>query len=240
MSTYDGRREEIIDDLRKAGVALSRPGLKWRLRVKRLADIILATLGLLLTGPLILVLAWLVKRTSPGPAFFVQERLGQYGKVFRLYKLRTMVEGAERMGPGLSLLPNDPRITPLGRFLRATSLDELPQLWNVLRGDMSLVGPRPLPVRYLERFNSRQLRRLLMPQGITGWAQARGRNVASWPERLGMDLQYVEHWSLVLDARLLFETIGKVLARKGIAGADGFVPELTAQKEDSDASTASL
>lgn len=231
MCEEEKRREDIIEELTRMGAERNSPGLRWRLAVKRLLDVVFAVLGLVLSGPLILVLAWLVKRTSPGPAFFVQERLGRYGKVFKLYKLRTMVEGAENMGPGLSLLPNDPRITRLGRFLRATSLDELPQLWNVLRGDMSLVGPRPLPVRYLQRFNERQRMRLLMPQGITGWAQARGRNVVSWPERLEMDVRYVEHWSLSLDARLLLETVCNVLARRGIAASDGSVPELPPQTD---------
>ncbi|MCX7597343.1 MAG: sugar transferase [Armatimonadetes bacterium] len=232
MSDSGEQRNLIVEELAAQATRTSRPGLRWRLGVKRLVDIVAAAAGLTLTGPLILLLAWLVKRTSPGPAFFVQERLGRYGKVFRLYKLRTMVEGAEQIGPGLSLLPDDPRITPLGRFLRATSLDELPQLWNVLRGDMSLVGPRPLPVRYLDRFNSRQRMRLLMPQGITGWAQARGRNVVAWPERLEMDVRYVEQWSLLLDARLLLETLWNVLARRGIASSDGSVPELPPQPEE--------
>lgn len=197
----------------------------WGLRVKRAADFLVAFVLLLLLWPLLLLLMGLVKLTSRGPALFRQQRLGQNGKPFWLLKLRTMVEGAEQMGAGLAIEANDPRITPIGKILRTTSLDELPQLWNVLRGEMSLVGPRPLPVRYLERFNSRQRKRLVMPQGITGWAQIKGRNVVSWPERLEMDVWYVEHWSLGLDVRILVETLWAVFTSRGVAAADGTIKE---------------
>ncbi len=193
--------------------------------LKRLADVCLSAAGLAVAAPAIALLLLLVRLTSPGPALFRQKRLGRKGRAFDLLKLRTMVHGAEQMGLGLGIEAADSRVTPLGRVLRATSLDELPQLWNVLRGDMSLVGPRPLPVRYLERFDERQKMRLLVPQGITGWAQVRGRNIASWDERLEMDVWYVEHWSLWLDLRILLETAWSVLARRGIAGADGSVAE---------------
>ncbi|MBC7286441.1 MAG: sugar transferase [Armatimonadetes bacterium] len=207
------------------------PRRRWALAVKRAADVVLAAIGLLLTGPLILALAWLVKRDDPGPAFFVQERLGKDGRIFKMYKLRTMVVGAEQMGAGLGIEHEDPRITPVGRWLRALSLDELPQLWNILRGDMSFVGPRPLPVRYLERWNAQQRLRLLMPQGITGWAQVRGRNELSWPVRFEMDVWYVKNWSLWLDLRIFASTIWAVLKREGISGADGRVPEFMGEEQ---------
>ncbi|MCD6351473.1 MAG: sugar transferase [Armatimonadetes bacterium] len=196
------------------------------LAVKRAADVLLAVTGLVLLGPLILFLALLVKLTSPGPAIFRQRRLGQYGKPFVMYKLRTMVDGAEGKGAGLAIEENDSRITRFGRFLRNTSLDELPQLWNILRGDMSFVGPRPLFEVYLDRWTQRQKKRLLMPQGLTGWAQTRGRNDVPWDERLEMDVWYVENWSLLLDVRILLETFSAVIARRGVFARDGKVPEL--------------
>jgi lipopolysaccharide/colanic/teichoic acid biosynthesis glycosyltransferase len=200
-------------------------GLRIGLAVKRAVDFVVALGGSLLFGPLMLVLAWLVRRDSPGPALFRQERLGQHGNVFRLLKLRTMVVGAEKAGAGLGIEQGDQRITRVGEWLRASSLDELPQLWNVLRGDMSLVGPRPLPVAYLERWNERQRMRLLVPQGITGWSQLVARNDAPWPDRLELDVSYVENWSLWLDLRVFLATIWAVLARRGISASDGSVQE---------------
>jgi lipopolysaccharide/colanic/teichoic acid biosynthesis glycosyltransferase len=201
------------------------------LGVKRGADVVASAILLAVLWPLLAILMLLIRLTSPGPAIFRQDRLGRRGRPFSLLKLRTMVHGAESMGAGLAITSGDRRITRLGKLLRATSLDELPQLWNVLRGEMSLVGPRPLPVRYLHRFNDRQRLRFTMPQGITGWAQARGRNVASWPERLEMDVWYVEHWSLLLDVRILAETVLAVVARRGVSAEDGSVKEF--QPDDS-------
>ena len=202
-----------------------------RLGVKRWADAVAAALLLIVLTPLLAILMLLIRLTSPGPAIFRQDRLGRGGRPFSLLKLRTMVQGAENLGAGLAIASGDRRITRLGKFLRATSLDELPQFWLVVRGEMSLVGPRPLPMRYLHRFNDRQRPRLTMPQGITGWAQARGRNVASWPERLEMDVWYVEHWSLLLDVRILAETVLAVVARRGVSAEDGSVKEF--QPDDS-------
>ena len=195
--------------------------------VKRIVDIVLALVGLALMGPLILLLAVLVKRGSPGPGFFVQERLGRAGRIFRMAKLRTMEADAEREGAGLGIETDDPRITGIGRILRNTSLDEFPQLWNVLKGDMSFVGPRPLPVSYLARWNDRQRLRLLMPQGITGWSQWIARNDAPWPDRLELDAWYVENWSLWLDLRIFVGTLLSVLLRRGVTTADGSVQEFT-------------
>ena len=197
------------------------------LLLKRVVDIVLALVGLVLMGPLILLLVVLVKRSSPGPGFFVQERLGRSGRIFRMAKLRTMVADAETKGAGLGIETDDPRITGIGRILRNTSLDEFPQLWNVLKGDMSFVGPRPLPVSYLARWNDRQRLRLLMPQGITGWSQWIARNDAPWPERLELDAWYVEHWSLWLDVRIFVGTLMSVLLRRGVTTADGSVQEFT-------------
>ena len=197
------------------------------LLVKRVVDIVLALVGLVLMGPLILLLVVLVKRSSPGPGFFVQERLGRSGRIFRMAKLRTMVADAETKGAGLGIETDDPRITRIGRVLRKTSLDEFPQLWNVLKGDMSFVGPRPLPVNYLDRWNDRQRMRLLMPQGITGWSQWIARNDAPWPERLELDSWYVENWSLWLDFRVFVGTLLSVLLRRGVTTADGSVREFT-------------
>ncbi len=209
----------------------SRESSRLALLAKRVVDVAASAAGLAVLCPLLALLMLLVRLTSSGPALFKQKRLGTHGKPFDLLKLRTMVQDAEKLGAGLAIAAGDARITRLGRFLRATSLDELPQLWNVVRGEMSLVGPRPLPVRYLDRFNDRQKMRLLMPQGITGWAQATGRNVASWDDRLAMDVWYVEHWSLGLDARILAETIWNVVARKDIAAGDGSVAEFNPQSE---------
>lgn len=208
---------------------MRRPGIA----VKRGVDVVLGVIGLLLAGPLILVLALLVWIDSRGPALFVQERLARAGKRFRMYKLRTMVQDAAAQGAGLAIEADDPRITRLGKLLRATSLDELPQLWNVLRGDMSFVGPRPLPVAYLERWSERQRKRLLMPQGITGWSQLIARNDAPWPERLELDVWYVENWSLWLDLRIFFATIWGVLARRGISASDGSVQEFMGSERSS-------
>jgi len=203
------------------GVSHGRAGLA----MKRALDIVGAGIGLLVCGPLLLLLAWAVRRDSPGPAFFAQQRLGRGGRPFPMHKLRTMAVGTENRGAGLGIETDDPRITRTGRWLRATSLDELPQLWNILRGDMSFIGPRALPTRYLERWNDRQRLRLSLPQGITGWAQVLGRNELPWPERFELDVWYIEHWSLGLDVKIALMTIGAVLARRGIAGSDGTVAE---------------
>lgn len=217
----------IDERLLKEGIGqgLDLRARRWGLLVKRALDVVGAIIGLLLCWPLLLVLAILIRRDSPGPVIFKQRRIGRGGRMFDLYKLRTMVVGAENIGPGLAIEPNDARITPIGRWLRSTSLDELPQLWNILRGDMSFVGPRPLPAPYFERWTDRQKMRLLMPQGLTGWAQIQGRNDITWEERFEMDVWYVENWSLWLDVKIFVLTVGAVLSRRGIAGKDGRVTE---------------
>jgi sugar transferase EpsL len=183
--------------------------------MKRCFDICCALAGVLLLAPLLLLLALLVRVRLGAPVIFRQERPGLHGRPFLLYKFRTMTD---RRGPRGELLPDRERLTPFGLFLRSSSLDELPELFNVLRGEMSLVGPRPLLMEYLERYTPRQARRHEVRPGITGWAQINGRNAVGWQERFELDVWYVEHHSLRLDIRILFLTVAKVFRREGISG----------------------
>jgi len=185
-----------------------------QLRIKRLIDVVGAAAGLALTGPAMAVAAVAVRVSMGAPVFFRQERPGLGGRPFRLWKFRTM---SDARGPDGQLLPDEQRLTAVGQFIRSTSLDELPQLLNVLKGEMSLVGPRPLLMRYLPRYNARQARRHDMKPGITGLTAVRGRNALTWAEKFEFDVQYVEQWSLALDARILLETVGKVLNRGGVS-----------------------
>jgi len=186
--------------------------------LKRTIDIIISLSLIILSSPLWLVIAILVKVTSTGEVIFQQRRLGQYGKTFYMLKFRTMVSGAEKMGSGMFLEENDSRVTPLGKWLRKTSLDELPQLINVLKGDMSMVGPRPAPLHHLAKYNERQRDRLKMKPGITGWAQIKGRNEIYWPERIEYDLWYLKHQSFYWDMFIIFYTFIMMFFRKGIQG----------------------
>ncbi|SEI87721.1 Sugar transferase involved in LPS biosynthesis (colanic, teichoic acid) [Azotobacter beijerinckii] len=181
--------------------------------LKRLFDLLAAALGLLLLAPLLLALAWLVRRRIGAPVLFRQLRPGLHGRPFALLKFRSMREALDERGRPL---PDAERLTPFGRFLRATSLDELPELWNVLRGDMSLVGPRPLLIEYLPLYTPEQARRHAVRPGITGWAQVNGRNALSWEEKFRLDVWYVDHRSLRLDLHILLLTLKRVLAREGI------------------------
>lgn len=185
-----------------------------QLRIKRLIDVVGAAAGLALTGPAMAVAAVAVRVSMGAPVFFRQERPGLGGRPFRLWKFRTM---SDARGPDGQLLPDEQRLTAVGQFIRSTSLDELPQLLNVLKGEMSLVGPRPLLMRYLPRYNARQAKRHDMKPGITGLTAVRGRNALTWAEKFEFDVQYVEQWSLALDARILLETVGKVLNRGGVS-----------------------
>ena len=180
-----------------------------------------AALGLLLCAPLLAVLALLVRLRMGRPVLFRQLRPGRDGVPFEILKLRTMRDGTG---------PDALRLTPLGRWLRATSLDELPELVNVLRGEMSFVGPRPLLVQYLDRYTPAQQRRHTMTPGITGWAQVNGRNAQSWDDRFALDLWYVDHWSLLLDLRILARTVSIVARRHGIhAPGSPTMPEFQGQ-----------
>lgn len=181
--------------------------------VKRLLDIIIAAAALVLLLPVLLLLAWQIRRKLGTPVLFRQVRPGRGGIPFVMYKFRTMRDAADENGRPL---PDAERLTPFGRKLRAASLDELPELWNVLKGDMSLVGPRPLLVEYLPLYNAEQRRRHLVRPGITGWAQVNGRNAIPWPEKFRLDVWYVENRSLLLDIKILFLTVKKVLDRSGI------------------------
>ena len=174
--------------------------------LNRAADVVVAGSALIVASPVLALAALAVKLTSPGPALFRQTRVGKNGYDFELLKLRTMVVGAETQGAGLAVNRGDPRITPVGRLLRRLSLDELPQLWNVLRGDMSIIGPRPTLRYQVERYTQRQRRRLEVRPGITGWAQVHGRAKVPWEERIELDVWYVEHRSLSLDLRILAKT----------------------------------
>lgn len=190
--------------------------------IKRGFDILVSFLALILLSPL-LALLWVLIRVNLGrTVLFVQDRPGQNGRLFPLIKFRTMTDG--RDGQGHSL-PDSVRLTPFGKWLRAASLDELPELWNVLRGDMSLVGPRPLLVQYLPLYSTEQARRHEVRPGITGWAQINGRNALSWNEKFALDIWYVDNRSFWLDIGILVRTVVKVFAREGIsAGGEATMP----------------
>lgn len=185
--------------------------------MKRFFDIVIAALALLLLAIPLLALIWQVRRKLGSPVFFRQTRPGRHGRPFQMVKFRTMTDAK---GPDGRLLPDAERLTPFGRFLRSTSLDELPELFNVLKGDMSLVGPRPLLMEYLPLYTPEQSRRHEVHPGITGWAQVNGRNALGWEEKFKLDLWYVDHCSLWLDIKILWLTVRKVLVREGIS-ADG-------------------
>ena len=174
--------------------------------MRRAFDIVASALLLLAVSPLLLVAALAIVLEDRGPVLYRQRRVGKDGEEFELLKLRTMVVGAERIGAGLAVNEGDPRITRVGRLLRRLSLDELPQLWNVLRGEMSLIGPRPTLSYQVERYTPRQRRRLDVKPGITGWAQVHGRAKLPWDERIELDVWYVEHQSLWLDLQILLRT----------------------------------
>lgn len=190
------------------------------LLLKRFIDLIGSIIGLIIISPILIAIAISIKLTSKGPVFYKQERLGKNGKVFKIIKFRTMIVNAENIGDGLSVKnDNDNRITKIGKFLRATSLDELPQLFNVVKGDMSLVGPRP-PVTYhpykFEDYDDIQLKRFKMRPGMTGLAQVNVRNSVNWDERIIYDVKYIEEFNILLDIKILLLTIVKVFNREGI------------------------
>jgi len=186
----------------------------WFHKGKRLFDIALVLPMLMVLSPLLVCIAFLVRIKLGSPVFFRQIRPGLYGRPFLIYKFRTMTEEWDAQG---NLLPDERRITRLGRFLRNASIDELPELFNVIKGDMSLVGPRPLRMHYLSLYSPEQARRHEVRPGITGWAQINGRNAADWPERLKMDVWYVDHHNFRLDLKILCSTVLKVLRREGIS-----------------------
>ncbi|MBK9615384.1 MAG: sugar transferase [Uliginosibacterium sp.] len=184
--------------------------------LKRVFDFVAALMALLLLAPLIVGVALLVRLRLGRPVLFSQPRPGRHGRPFRMYKFRSMNSACDAQGV---LLPDAQRLTRFGLWLRASSLDELPGLWSVLRGDMSLVGPRPLLIQYLPRYSSRQARRHEVRPGITGWAQVNGRNAISWEEKFELDVWYVEHQSFWLDLKILWLTAARVWARKDVSAA---------------------
>lgn len=190
----------------------------YRVFVKRFSDIVFSALGLLVLSPLFLVIAILVRCTSKGPVIFRQERLGRDAKVFRICKFRTMADHSEHTGSGVYSDRNDSRVTKVGRVLRAASLDELPQLWNILRGDMGFIGPRP-PLTYhpwpIDQYSEEQLRMFRVRPGITGWAQVHGRRELEWHERLRLNVWYADHVSFALDLKIIFLTVGVLFTGKG-------------------------
>jgi lipopolysaccharide/colanic/teichoic acid biosynthesis glycosyltransferase len=190
------------------------------LAIKAIGDRSMAALLLLLFSPILVVVAILVRARMGSPIVFTQARPGKNGRVFTVYKFRTMTSDCDAQG---NLLSDQERLIPLGQFFRKASLDELPQLLNVLFGDMSFVGPRPLLVRYLTRYNSDQARRHNVLPGITGWAQVNGRNALTWDEKFRLDLWYVDNWNLWLDFKILLLTVKKVFKREGISQSDNIV-----------------
>ena len=187
--------------------------------LKRLFDVVASFFGLLLLSPVIAVVAWQVRRKLGTPVLFRQVRPGLHGKPFEMIKLRTMKDACDAHG---NPLPDSERMTAFGSFLRSSSLDELPGLWNVLKGEMSLVGPRPLLMEYLPLYNAQQYRRHEVRPGVTGWAQVNGRNALSWEDKFKLDVWYVDNRSIWLDVKIVFLTLKKVLIREGIS-ADGEV-----------------
>ena len=181
---------------------------------KRFFDLLAAALAVTLLSPFIIIIAALVRVNLGTPILFCQQRPGYKGHPFHILKFRTMTN---RFAPDGSLLPDPERLGPFGRFLRSSSLDELPELFNILRGEMSLVGPRPLLMEYLPLYSPEQSRRHDMPPGLTGWAQVNGRNALTWQDKFKLDVWYVEHWNFWLDIQIIFMTLGKVFKREGIA-----------------------
>lgn len=184
---------------------------------KRMLDVVLAATAVLVLSPLIVLVAAIVRWRLGTPVLFWQQRAGLHGRPFALCKFRTMRQATDTAG---RLLPDAQRLTPCGQRLRSLSLDELPQLWNILRGHMGLVGPRPLLIRYLPRYSATQARRHDVRPGVTGWAQVNGRNALDWDERFRLDVWYVDHCSLGLDLRILFRTVACVLTRQGISARE--------------------
>ena len=184
------------------------------LRIKRVFDFVLVLLTSVVWLPILVCLGVFVRFKLGGPVFFRQQRLGQNEQVFELVKFRTMIEVRDEKG---ELLPDAQRMTRFGRWLRSTSFDELPELWNVLKGQMSLVGPRPLLVKYLPLYSKEQRRRHLVPPGLTGWAQINGRNTIGWGQKFSLDVWYVDNRTLWIDLKILFQTLWTVVSRQGIS-----------------------
>lgn len=199
--------------------------------MKRVFDLAITLICFIVLSPIFLIIFILVKIKLGTPAIFKQERPGRHGKIFTMYKFRSMTNARGKSG---ELLPDEIRLTSFGKLLRRTSLDELPELFNILKGEMSFVGPRPLLVRYLERYTPEQARRHEVRPGLTGWAQVNGRNAISWEEKFKLDVWYVDHWSLWLDIKILFLTPVKVFQREGISADNNATMEEFWGRENSE------
>lgn len=200
--------------------------------IKRILDIISSLLAIIILSPLLAVTAVLVKTKLGSPVLFKQERPGKDEKIFTLMKFRTMTDERDENG---ELLPDEVRLTKFGKFLRSTSIDELPELFNILKGDMSVIGPRPLLVEYIPRYNKHQHRRHEVRPGLSGWAQVNGRNTVSWEDKFDMDVHYVDNYSLAMDVKILFMTVLNVLKKEGISSETSATMEVfmgTSEKEE--------
>lgn len=184
--------------------------------IKRGMDIVASLTGLIIAAPILIIVALLIKFDSKGPVFFCQERVGLNGKFFKVIKFRTMIDNAVNIGSGIMTDKDDPRITKVGKLLRKASIDEIPQLINILKGDMSLVGPRPVPVGHFKKYTDYEKKRLAVRPGITGWAQVNGRNNLTWAERIEKDIWYVNNMSIVLDIKIILKTVRVVLLAEGV------------------------
>lgn len=193
--------------------------MKFQHAVKRAIDIVCSGIGLIVLSPILVITAILIRKNLGSPIFFTQDRIGKDGKVFKMIKFRTMLDATDKYG---NQLPDEERLTSFGKLLRSTSIDELPELVNVFLGDMSLVGPRPLLVEYKDLYSTEQWRRHEVRPGITGWAQVNGRNSISWSERFKLDVEYIDNYNLILDIKILFMTVLKVIKKDGIS-QDGHV-----------------
>ena len=188
--------------------------MKLQSLIKRSIDILGSGIGLIVISPILLIVGLAIKFKLGSPIFFTQDRLGKDGKVFKMIKFRTMLNKTDKFG---NLLPDEERMTSFGKILRSTSIDELPELINVFKGEMSLVGPRPLLVEYKDLYSKEQFRRHEVRPGITGWAQVNGRNSLSWSDRFNLDVEYVDRYNFFMDVKILFMTVGKVIKRDGIS-----------------------
>ncbi|MCI6253612.1 sugar transferase [Eubacterium coprostanoligenes] len=200
--------------------------------IKRILDIISSLLAIIILSPLLAVTAVLVKTKLGSPVLFKQERPGKDEKIFTLMKFRTMTDERDENG---ELLPDEVRLTKFGKFLRSTSIDELPELFNILKGDMSVIGPRPLLVKYLPRYNEHQHRRHEVRPGLSGWAQVNGRNTVSWEDKFDMDVHYVDNYSFAMDVKILFMTVLNVIKKEGISSETSATMEVfmgTSEKEE--------
>lgn len=208
---------------------MQKDKFKFYLVIKRIFDVVISLIALIILSPILLIVAIAIKIESKGPIIFKQQRIGKGGKVFNIYKFRSMIVGAEKMGTGVYSKKGDSRVTKVGKFIRMTSIDELPQLVNILKGEMSIIGPRPVltyhPWKY-EEYTEEQLKRFNVRPGVTGWAQVHGRKDVEWHERIKLDVYYVENISLWLDVKIFFKTIIQVLSMK-----DNVNKEETAKKE---------